>query len=220
MKNKELARLFGRIADALEIKGEDTFKVLAYQKASRILDDLAEDVETLVAENRLRQVPGIGSGLASKIEEFLRTGKMEKYGEALSGIPEGLLPMLEVQGLGGKTIRLVWKELGVKDLAGLKRVIQNGSLAKLRGLGEKRAANILKGIELHERAQERISIFEAMTVVEEVLAYLGQNSRFRPVRCAGCGRPWAISTSWPAAAPRTAGSSSPGSPAFPAFSAS
>jgi len=185
MKNKELARLFGRIADALEIKGEDSFKVLAYQKASRILDDLTEDVETLVAGNRLRQVPGIGSGLASKIEEYLRTGKMEKYQEALAGIPQGLLPLLEVQGLGGKTIRLVWKELGVKDPAGLKRVIRDGSLAKLRGLGEKRTANILKGIELRERAQERISIFEAMTVVEEVLAHLRRNPKFLRLSPAG-----------------------------------
>jgi len=185
MKNKELARIFGHIADALEIKGEDSFKVIAYQKASRILDDLTEDVGTLVAENRLRQVPGIGSGLASKIEEYLRTGKMEKYQETLSGIPEGLLPLLEVQGLGGKTIRLVWKELGVKDLAGLKRVIRDGSLAKLRGLGDKRAANILKGIELHERALERISIFEATTVVEEVLAYLRRNPKFLRLSPAG-----------------------------------
>jgi DNA polymerase (family 10) len=185
MKNQELARLFSRIADALEIKGEVSFKVLAYQKASRILEDLTEDVETLAAENRLRQVPGIGSGLASKIEEYLRTGKMDKYQEALSGIPEGLLPLLEVQGLGGKTIRLVWKELGVKDLAGLKRAIQDGSLAKLHGLGEKRAANILKGIELYERAQERISIFEAMTVVEEVLAYLQKNPKFLKLSPAG-----------------------------------
>jgi len=185
MKNKELARLFHRIADALEIKGEDSFKVIAYQKASRILEDLTADVKTLADENRLRQVPGIGSGLASKIEEYLRTGKMEKYQEALSGIPEGLLPLLEVQGLGGKTIRLVWKELGVKDLAGLKRVIQDGSLAKLRGLGEKRAANILKGIELHERAQERISIFEATIVVEEVLAYLHRSPKFLRLSPAG-----------------------------------
>ena len=185
MKNKELARYFHRIADALEIKGEDSFKVIAYQKASRILEDLTADVKTLADENRLRQVPGIGSGLASKIEEYLRTGKMEKYQEALSGIPEGLLPLLEVQGLGGKTIRLVWKELGVKDLAGLKRVIQDGSLAKLRGLGEKRAANILKGIELHERAQERISIFEATIVVEEVLAYLHRSPKFLRLSPAG-----------------------------------
>ena len=79
MKNKEIATLFYRIADALEIKGEVTFKVLAYRKAASILEELGEDVESLADEEKLRTVPGIGSGIASKIEEYLKTGKMKKY---------------------------------------------------------------------------------------------------------------------------------------------
>lgn len=184
-KNQELARVFGLIADALEIKGEEAFKVLAYRNAARIFEDLSEDVETLAAEKRLRGVPGIGKGLADKVEEYLRTGRMAKLREALSGIPAGLPPLLEVQGLGPKTIRLAWKELGVKDAAGLRRAAVVGSLARLRGLGEKRAANILKGLDLRERARERISIFEAVTVVEEILAHLRRNPKFKALSPAG-----------------------------------
>jgi DNA polymerase (family 10) len=172
MKNKEIAALFSRIADALEIKGEIPFKVLAYRKAAAVLEDLGEDIESLAAEKKLLSVPGIGSGTAAKIEEYLKTGKMKKYQEALSGIPEGLLDLLEIQNLGAKTVQLAHKELHVRDLEDLKKAIRDGSLAALRGMGEKRVDNIRKGIESYEKAQERIPIYVALTIAEDVLGYL------------------------------------------------
>jgi DNA polymerase (family 10) len=172
MKNKEIAALFSRIADALEIKGELAFKVLAYRKAASLMEDLGEDVETLAAEKRLQTIPGIGSGIAAKIEEYLATGKMTKYEEAMAGIPESLLELLEIQNLGAKTVQLAFKELGVRNLSDLKKVIRDGSLAALRGMGEKKVDNIRKGIERYEKAQERIPIYVAMTIAEEVIAYL------------------------------------------------
>ena len=172
MKNKEIAALFSRIADALEIKGEIPFKVLAYRKAAAVLEDTGEDVESLAAEKRLQTVPGIGSGIASKIEEYLKTGRMKKYKEALAGVPEGLLDLLEIQNLGAKTVQLAHKELGVRNLTDLKRVIGDGSLAALRGMGEKKVDNIRKGIESYEKAQERIPIYIALTIAEDVAAYL------------------------------------------------
>ena len=172
MKNKEIASIFSRIADALEIKGEMQFKVIAYKKAARILEDLTEDIETIARKKSLKKIPGIGEGMAKKIEEYLETGKMKKYAEALSGLPEGLLELLEIQGMGAKTIHLAHKELGVKSLDGLKKVIEDGSLAKLFGMGEKRVENIKKGIEIYEKAQERIPIYDAITLVDEVIEYL------------------------------------------------
>ncbi len=172
MKNKELAALFSRIADALEIKGETGFKVIAYRKASRILEDLTEDIETIAREKKLQDIPGIGSGIAQKIEEYLQTGQMKKYPEVLSSIPEGLLKLLEIQSLGAKTIHLAHRELQVNGLEGLKKVIEDGSLSKLYGMGEKKVENIKKGIEIYEKAQERIPIFEAVSLVEEVMEYL------------------------------------------------
>ena len=172
MKNKELAALFSRIGDALEIKGETGFKVIAYRKASRILEELTEDIEAIAREKKLQDIPGIGSGIAQKIEEYLQTGQMKKYTEVLSSIPEGLLKLLEIQSLGAKTIHLAHKELQVNGLEGLKKVIEDGSLAKLYGMGEKKVENIKKGIEIYEKAQERIPIFEAVSLVEEVMEYL------------------------------------------------
>lgn len=172
MKNKELAAIFSRIADALEIKGEKGFKVIAYRRASRILEDLIEDIENVAKEKRLLTIPGIGSGIANKIEEYLQTGDMKKYMEALSGIPESLLDLLNIQNLGAKTIHILYKELGVKNLDDLKKVIRDGSLARLYGLGEKKAENIQKGIKIFEKAQERIPIYEAMIMANELAAYL------------------------------------------------
>ncbi len=185
MKNKELAVVFNRIAEALEIKGESGFRVSAYQRAARTLEDLTEDIETIAKEKRLQEIPGIGSGMAQKIEEYLKTGKMKKYQEVLSDIPESLLKLLEIQGVGGKTVYLAHKELGVKALDDLKRVIEDGSLAKLYGMGEKKVENIRKGIETYEKVQERISIYEASTIADEVVAYLKGNPLVKQVAAAG-----------------------------------
>jgi len=185
MKNKEIAALFHRIADALEIKGEVAFKVLAYRKAAAILEDLGEDVKSLADEKKLQTVPGIGSGIAAKIEEYLKTGKMKKYEEALSGIPESLLELLEVRSLGAKTVQLAHKELGVRNLEDLKKVIRDGSLAALPGMGDKRVGNILKGIESYEKAQERVAIYVALTLAEEVLAYLKNAPGIKRISTAG-----------------------------------
>jgi DNA polymerase (family 10) len=188
MKNGEIADLFDRIADALEIKGETGFKVVAYRKASRILQDMTEDVETVAREGRLETIPGIGEGLAKKIAEYLETGRMKKYAEVMKGVPETLLGLLEIQGLGGKTVHLMHEELGVEDLDGLKRVIADGRLAGLRGMGEKKVENIRKGIETRERVAGRISICEAATVADEVLAYLAHAPGISRVSAAGSRR--------------------------------
>ncbi len=171
-KNKEIAKIFARIADALEYKNEMPFKVIAYRKASRVLEDLPEDIGKIAKEGRLKEIPGIGEGIAKKIKEYLETGKMKKYEEAIKGIPEGLLELLNIQNLGPKTLALANQELGVQNLADLKQVIADGRLAKLFRMGEKKVENIKKGIELYEGAQARIPINEALAVAEEIIEYL------------------------------------------------
>lgn len=185
MKNKEIASLFSRIADALEIKGEMAFKVTAYKNAAQVLEDLTEDIETVAREERLQKIPGIGKGMAEKIEEYLKTGRMKKYKEALSGISEDLIELLEIQNLGAKTIQLAHKELGIKGLKDLKKVIEDGSLAKLYGMGEKKVANIKKGIETFEQAQERIAILDAVNLVEEIVEHLKKGPHITRLSPAG-----------------------------------
>lgn len=190
MKNKELAQIFNRIADALEYKGKNVFRVVAYRKAARVLDDLVEDIETLNKEDRLGELPGIGEGIAKKIDEYLQTGKMKKYEEVIKGIPDTLLDMLNIQNLGPKTLALTHKKLGVKNLRDLKNVIANGRLAKLPQMGEKKVENIRKGIELFERAHERLSIAVAEKVASEIVEYLNEHADIEHISPAGSLRRW------------------------------
>ncbi len=190
MKNKELARVFERIADALEFKGEMVFKVLAYRKAARVLDELTEDVEVLRREDRLSDIPGIGEGIAKKIIEYLDTGSMKKYEEVTKGIPESLLIMLDVQNLGPKTLSLANKELKVKNIEDLKRVIASGKLAALPRMGEKKVENIRKGLELYERGHERLSIAVAEEVASGIIAYLKNDRSIKEISSAGSLRRW------------------------------
>jgi DNA polymerase (family X) len=185
MKSREIAELFERIADALEVKGETGFKVVAYRKGSRILRDMTEDIEAVAREGRLESVPGIGEGLAKKIREYLETGKIAKYAEVMKGLPESLLDLLEIQGLGGRTVHLLYEKLGVKNAAGLKRAIADGSLAALYGMGEKKVDNIRKALEARERVAERISVCEAALVADEVIAYLEKAPGISRVSAAG-----------------------------------
>ena len=190
MKNKELARIFDRIADALEFKGEMIFRVLAYRKAARILDDLVEDVEALHRAGKLDELPGIGAGIAKKIVEYLETGKMTKYQEVTKGIPDSLLQMLEIQNLGPKTLSLANKKLKVKNLSDLKKVIASGKLATLPQMGEKKVENIRKGIELYEKGHERLSIAVAEKVATEIIDYMKKSAKINHISPAGSLRRW------------------------------
>ncbi|NLH77070.1 MAG: DNA polymerase/3'-5' exonuclease PolX [Acidobacteria bacterium] len=185
MKNRDIAELFERIADALEIEGETGFKVVAYRKGARVLRDLTEDVAKVAAEGRLRSVPGIGEGLAKKVDEYLRTGRMAKHDEVMAKVPEGLLALLEVQGLGGKTVHLLRDKLGIAGLDGLERAIADGSLAKLPGMGEKKVENIRKGLEAREKAAARLSVRDAAALADEIVAYLAAGPGVGRVSAAG-----------------------------------
>ena len=164
LKNKELSMIFAEIADALEFKGDARFKIIAYRKVSRVLEGLIDDIEVLAKDGKLGEIPGVGEGIAKKIEEYLATGKMKKHKEALSGIPKGLLDLLRIQNLGPKTLALAHKELDVRNLEDLRRVVEDGSLAKLFRMGEQRVENIKKGIEVFMQARERIPIYEAVEI--------------------------------------------------------
>ena len=188
MKNRIIASMFEKISDVLEFQGEIPFKVNAYRKAARIIGDMQEDIEDVWREGRLKDIPGIGTALAGKIEEFLTTGKMSKYEEVVSSVPTGLIELLEIQNLGPKTVALAYKKLGVENLGDLKRVIADGSLAQLPGMGQKKVGNILKGIELYERAQERISIGVALPLVEELIGELKARTKIEKIQVAGSTR--------------------------------
>ncbi|MCK4351879.1 DNA polymerase/3'-5' exonuclease PolX [candidate division WOR-3 bacterium] len=175
MRNRELAIIFSKIADAFELKGELPFKILAYRKVARILEDLTEDIEIIWKKGDLRKIPGVGEGIAKKIDEYLHTGEMRKYEETMRDIPEGLLSLLSIQGVGAKTLKLAHRELKVNNKADLARVLNDGSLSMLPGMGDKKVENIKKGLEIFSIEEKRISIGVALPLVEEIINWMGKS---------------------------------------------
>ena len=170
MKNSEIAEMFDRIADVLEFKGEVIFKVNSYRKAARTLRDTTEDIALIAAEGRLREIPGVGKSTAEKIREYLETGKIAKYEKERAELSDELLQMLKIQGMGPKGLALIYKELKTDTFEALEEAIHSGSLAKLPGMGPKKAENILNGIELLREAGKRIPLGIALPVAEDILA--------------------------------------------------
>lgn len=172
MKNRTIASMFEEIADILEFQGELSFKVNAYRKAARVLSDLREDIELNWENGKLRSIPGIGEALAKKIDEYLKTGRMSKYEEVTKSVPDGLMELMSIQGLGPKTLALVHKELGVKNLEDLKKTIDSRALESLPGMGAKKVENILRGIELRSASLGRIPLGVALPLVESIVEQL------------------------------------------------
>jgi len=172
MKNPQVAQILERMADVLEFQNEMPFKVNAYRKASRTIGELAEDVEKVWQEGRLDQIPGIGKGLQEKIEQFLSTGQIPQLDEMMQKVPKDLFELLTIQNFGPKTAAMAYKQLGVETLDDLRKVIEDGRLATLPGMGEKKVENIRKGLELKQTADSRISIGIAWPIVTNVISHL------------------------------------------------
>ena len=113
MKNHEIAALFERIANVLELKGENTFRINSYRKAARVIGDLTEDIEEVARAGKLTDIPGIGEGTAEKIIEYINTGKMSKYEEVMKGVSEETITLMQISGLGPKDCGNV--KQGIRD---------------------------------------------------------------------------------------------------------
>ena len=190
-KNQELARIFDRMADALEFLGEIPFKVVAYRKAARVLEDLPEDIEEIYRKGgmaALMRLPGIGEGIAKKIAQYLDQGRIDRYEEVMKQVPQDLLDLMEVQGIGPRTLRLAYEKLGVRTKEDFKRVLEDGSLARLPGMGPKKIENIKKGLELYERMAQRIPLGAAYPLVQAIVEALRQVPEVLEISPAGSFR--------------------------------
>jgi DNA polymerase (family 10) len=174
MNNKEVAKVFADIADLLELKGENPFKIRAYQKVVRSIEHLPVEVEQLVREDRLKEIPGVGEAITKKITELITTGKLEYYEKLKSDFPEGISTLLEIPGIGPKTAMLLSTELEVSTVDELEEAIASGKVAELYRMGDKTAENILHHIQALRRKDQRIPIGEALPLVDDIISRLGK----------------------------------------------
>jgi len=185
MKNKELGDLFDKMANILEFKGENPFKISAYRRASRILGDLTKDIEEIAQSGELKTVPGIGEGMAQKIEEYLKTGKISKYEEIKKGVSDELISIMDIPGMGPKTLAMIHKEKGISSLSQLEKALEDGSLIGLPGIGEKKAENIKRGIELLKASKGRMNLGIAFPLARRIVETLREKTGSRKIEWAG-----------------------------------
>ncbi len=184
-KNRELAQIFDRMADILEFLGDNPYRISAYRRVAELIANLSEDIEELYRSGKLQKLPGIGASTLLKIEEFLKTGRIKKYEELKKKVPEELIELMDVPGVGPKTLRVAYDKLGVRTQEDFIRVLKDGSLARLPGFGPKKVENILKGIDLWRRTKERIHIIEAYPMAQEVLSYVKEAEGIEKASVAG-----------------------------------
>jgi len=171
-RNKRLAQIFEKMADILEFLGDNPFRIRTYRRVAKILENLPTDVEEALESGYLYRIKGIGGSTIAKIEEFLKTGTVQKYEKLKKQVPEELLELMEIPGVGPKTLKVAYEKLGVRTKEDFFRVLKDGSLAKLPGFGPKKVEKILKGIELWQKAQERIALVVALPLAEDVINHL------------------------------------------------
>jgi len=182
--NKELAKIFNNMSHIYEFL-DDKFRALAYARAAQIIEDLPDDIRNYVATGKINDIRGIGSHTVDKILEYIKTGKIQKYEELKKLIPEDFLELMEVPGFGPKTLKRIYEELGINNKKDLIEALKDGRVAKLKGFGEKKVQNMLKGLELYEASKNRLILWEALQIGETLLAKLKQLKEIKNIELAG-----------------------------------
>jgi len=185
MQSKEVAKIFSEIAQILELKGENPFRVRAYERAARTIEDLGEKLKVIADQDKLTTLPGIGADLAEKIKEMLKTGSLKYYQQLKKEIPSGLFDMLKIQGLGPKTVKLIYDKLGIDTIESLKKAIDAGKLNQIEGIREKTQENILRGIEFIKKSKEHFSFYEANKVAEKFIEKIKKFKGVKKIELAG-----------------------------------
>ena len=185
MNKDEVASVLTNIATLLELKGENPFKSRAYTGAARALEEMAEPLDKVIAEERLNEVKGIGDSIQKKILELINTGKLAYYEELKAATPPGLVLMLEIPGLGPKKIKAIHDELKIETIEQLEQACKDGKVAKLKGFGEKTQANICDGINRRRSYSSKHLISDALPIAERMLDAL--RSHPAVIRCSSAG---------------------------------
>ena len=178
MNSKEIAAIFREVAQLLELKGDNPFRIRAYERAAQNIENLGDKLERIAAEDTLTALPGIGADLANKIKEILATGALTYYQELKKNTPPGLIAMLCIQGLGPKTVKLIYDQLGINTVGKLERAAKSGKLRQLEGIRQKTEENILRGIELLKEGSERTPLHIALDIAS---GFIGQIKKMREV---------------------------------------
>jgi DNA polymerase (family X) len=192
MRNAEIADALSELGTLYELDGAVRYRVIAYQEAARVIRDSPVSVEDLAAEGRLTELPGVGTTLAEKINALLATGEIPAAAKLKAKYPPSLIAVTRVPGLGAKTARRLYDELGVATLEQLEEAARAERLRTLRGLGPKLEASVLESLERlgEEGAPGRLLLSEVLPVAEQLTEALREHPASERVEIAGSARRW------------------------------
>ena len=185
LTNAQVATALSELATLMDLTGEDGFRVNAHARAARTLEGLSEEVCGVAPDRaRLTAIPGIGAKLADKIVEICTTGVLAELNALRAKVPAGLMDILQVPGLGPKTVRAMW-EAGITDIPGLRKAIDDGSLLKLPRMGEKAVAKIRESLAFAAQASQRTHLGKAGTIADRFVTELASLPGVARVKTAG-----------------------------------
>lgn len=187
MKNKELAAILVQIGDLEDVK-DQPFKARAYQRAARVVEGLKEDIAGIADRGELLELPGIGKALAKKIEEYVKTGKITYLERLKAEFPPGLLELLDIPGVGPKTVKTLYQQLGVTSIEELEQAARKGRIRKLRGFSEKSEENILNSLRTFSGAGKRALLGLGLPLAEELIEVLKTKCHIGRISVAGSAR--------------------------------
>jgi len=172
VNNLDVAQAFYEIADLLELKGGDAFKVRAYRKAGQAVELLPDEIAAVAREGRLTAIAGVGRATAEKVKELLATGQIEYLEELRRAVPPGVRDLTRVPGLGARTAEVLYARLGIDSLDRLELAARRGELRDLPGMGARKEAAILQSLEKMKRLSERAPLGAVQPVADALVAYL------------------------------------------------
>lgn len=169
VSNKDIAQMLREISAAYEAKGENRFKVIAYNRAADSLEHASEDIKDIWETGKLDSLPGVGGSISQHLDEFFKTGKVKHFEQVKRGLPSGMFEILKVPGIGPKSAYKISKKLKVKSIKELKRACNEGKIATLEGFGDKSQEEILKGIAEIEKRSGRILLPAAYAAAQKII---------------------------------------------------
>lgn len=188
MDNIEIAKILNQIADILEIKGADRFRIIAHARAAQTIEAMPKDINIVYQEGELEQIPNVGKNISANIKELIETGKCKGFEKLKKQIPSGVLTLLNIEGLGPKKVRLFYKKFGVKSIPQLEKLVRSHKLLKLKGWGEKSEKNILRGISLYRRFSKRFALGQVYFLAQNIVQRLKDSKLTNKVEICGSVR--------------------------------
>ncbi len=187
MQNLAVAKLLNEIAALLEMQEKDFFKPRAYRRAAMNIESMNDDIMEIYQQGKLLDIPGVGKGIAEKIEQFLKTGKSDYLNDLKKKLPIKMDELMDIEGLGPKKIMLFYKKLKIIDRASLEKALREGKIRKLKGMGEKVEQNLLKSLEMKPKIgeQQRMLLGNALPIAKEIEAQLKKLKEVEQVVVAG-----------------------------------